>query len=220
MPDEPQSSGTTRAKLARQNCPCSATLDSAEPPLFRFDLRQLLCFVAFLSGLLAAIVSLPGLVAAALLLAVLVVGAHLFSTALASRLRAQTDESHRFKASTDATGSTCTESSAAANLSLKRSPWHRRGSTSLPWLPRVILGGSLGGAMVGAVVLFATIGHRTSAVGILVGSASLAVVGGWIAFLSGSFYGIFRHGLRDALAESRPDEPTQLSPANSVPGRP
>jgi hypothetical protein len=89
---------------------------------------------------------------------------------------------------------------------MKQSPWHRRGSTALPWLPRLIVGGSLLGGVIGAIVLAATIGHRTSAAGIIVGSASLAVVGGWVAFLSGSFYGIFRHGLRDALAEQRKDE--------------
>ena len=66
------------------------------------------------------------------------------------------------------------------------------------------MAGIVSGGFVGAMLLAATIGHRTSAAGILVGSASLAVVGGWLAFLCGSFYGIFRHGLRDALAERAP----------------
>jgi hypothetical protein len=39
-----------------------------------------------------------------------------------------------------------------------------------------------------------------------VGSISLAVLGGWFAFLSGSFYGIFRHGLHEALTEQQSDE--------------
>jgi hypothetical protein len=178
-----------------------------EQPLFRFDLRQLLWFVALLSGLMAVVVSLPGLIAAALLLATLVIAAHLFSTALASRLRAQADEAQQ-------RGATCNTSptprdaarSTVAVPSSKRSPWHRRGGTALPWLPRLILAGVATGGTIGAFLLAATIGHRTSAAGIIVGSASLAVVGGWIAFLCGSFYGIFRHGLREALAEQKKDE--------------
>ena len=94
----------------------------------------------------------------------------------------------------------------ATLLTLKRSPWHRRGSTALPWLPRLITAGGLAGGVAGAILLSATVGHRTSAAGIVVGSVSLAVVGGWFAFLFGNFYGIFRHGLRDAVAEQRKDE--------------
>jgi hypothetical protein len=166
--------------------------------------------VAGLSGLLAAVVSLPGLSAAALLLAVLVVAAHLFSTALATRLRRRTDETQRsgdrYVGADDAPGTRNHQHSATTISSLRRSPWHRRGGTSLPWLPRLIIAGVMAGAIVGALLLAATIGHRTSLAGILVGSASLAVVGGWFAFLCGNFYGIFRHGLRDALAEQHKDE--------------
>jgi hypothetical protein len=180
-------------------------------PLFRFDLRQLLWFVAALSGLMAALVSLPGLIAAALLLAVLVVSAHVLSTAIGTRLRAQTDEAQR-REDCGNLGEKLAgmrgdfELRAATPQNLKRSPWHRRGSTALPWLPRLIIAGGLAGGVAGAFLLAATIGHRTSAAGIVVGSISLAVVGGWFAFLVGSFYGIFRHGLRDALAEQQKDE--------------
>jgi hypothetical protein len=178
-----------------------------EPPLFRFDLRQLLWFVAIVSGLLAVIVSLPGLVAAALSLAVVVVVGHLFSTAVATRLRAQTDDSQRVADRPGAPASVIgTNAGESTTISLRRSPWHCRGGTSLPWLPRLIAGGILAGAIIGALLLAVTIGHRTSPTGIVVGSASLAVVGGWFAFVGGSFYGIFRHGLRDALTEQRKDE--------------
>jgi hypothetical protein len=174
-------------------------------------MRQLLWFVAALSGLMAALVSLPGLIAAALLLAVLVVSAHVLSTVIGTRLREQTDEAQqradRSGQSEKAMGLRADSELREATLqTLRRSPWHRRGSTALPWLPRIIFAGGLVGGVAGAIILAATIGHRTSAAGIIVGSASLAVVGGWIAFLSGSFYGIFRHGLRDALAEQRKDE--------------
>ena len=87
-----------------------------------------------------------------------------------------------------------------------RSPWHARGGTSLPWLPRLILAGVMVGGILGASVLGLTIGHRTTFAGVVVGGLSSAVLGGWFAFLGGSFYGIFRHGLRDAIAEQRKDE--------------
>jgi hypothetical protein len=185
--------------------------EPVEPPLFRFDLRQLLWFVAILSGLLAAVVSLPGLIAAALLLAALVVSAHILSTAIGTRLRAQTDKAQRLGECIDESGKVAgahvdSGRRPAMYLPLKRSPWHHRGSTALPWLPKLILTGSLAGGVAGAIVLAATIGHRTSAAGIVVGSVSLAIVGGWFAFLCGSFYGIFRHGLHDALVEQRKDE--------------
>jgi len=67
----------------------------------------------------------------------------------------------------------------------------------------------LAGAAGGAVVLQLTIGDRTSAAGIVVGAISFAVVGGWFAFLLGSFYGVFRTGLRQAMAEQQKDDSRQ-----------
>jgi hypothetical protein len=218
MPDEPQSSKKSPANSAELHRHRSTTpMSRLGPPIFRFDLQQLLWFVAILSGLLTAVVSLPGLGGAALLLAAFVVAAHFFSTALGSRLRSQADEAILQRARevpirASGTEQRDAERRATAISALKRSPWHRRGSTSLPWLPRLIIAGIVAGGMIGAMLLAATIGHRTSAAGILVGSASLAVVGGWLAFLCGSFYGIFRHGLRDALAEQQKDEAPKQMP--------
>ena len=88
MPAEPQISRTSLTGSAELHRSQAATPpETVDPPLFRFDLRQLLWFVAALSGLMAALVSLPGLIAAALLLAVLVISAHLLSTAIGTRLR-------------------------------------------------------------------------------------------------------------------------------------
>jgi hypothetical protein len=53
------------------------------------------------------------------------------------------------------------------------------------------------------MVLSLTIGDRTTAAGIVVGAASMAVVGGWIAFVAASAWSIFRQGWRDAVAEER-----------------
>ena len=64
------------------------------------------------------------------------------------------------------------------------------------------------GAFFGIVLLSGTIGHRASFEGIVVGAGSFAVLGGWISFLIGNFYGVFRHGFREALAEQQKDQIT------------
>jgi hypothetical protein len=69
----------------------------------------------------------------------------------------------------------------------------------LPWLPRFVFLATLLGAGGGTLVLAILIGHRASPAGILVGAGSFAVLAGWCAFLCGNFYGVFRHGFRDAL---------------------
>jgi hypothetical protein len=79
----------------------------------------------------------------------------------------------------------------------------------------LIVAGTLLGGVGGAVVLAFALGPRTPLAGVLVGGFSLAVLGGWFAFLGGSFFGIFRHGIRDALAEQQKDEVqhrTRLNP--------
>jgi hypothetical protein len=63
------------------------------------------------------------------------------------------------------------------------------------------------GAIMGALLLSGLLGERSSPAGMIVGSISLAVVAGWFAFVGYSFYGVFRHGLRDALSEDRRDQP-------------
>jgi hypothetical protein len=208
IPASPDSLTDYSERLDSTRLPTATKSVSADPPLFRFQLRQLLYFVAVVSFILAATVLSQGVAALAMLLAALVVAAHLFSTALASRLRSRTDEA---QALARANGRRPFEhSSEHANPSsiphCVRSPWHARGSTSLPWLPRLILAGVIIGGTVGASVLGMTVGHRTTLAGVAVGGISSAVLGGWFAFLGGSFYGIFRHGLRDAIAEQKKDE--------------
>jgi hypothetical protein len=190
----------------------AATSGPAELPQFRFRLRQLLLFVALLSIFLTAIVSSQGIVGLALVLAVLVMTAHVFSTALGSRLRCEADRAQGWNGvnrtlTANGSGQPFRRPSAVSSIpSQRRSPWHRRGSTSMPWLPRLIVAGTLLGGLGGALVLLSTIGDRTSLAGVLLGGFSLAVLGGWFAFLGGSFYGIFRHGVREALADPHRDE--------------
>jgi hypothetical protein len=191
------------------NClPASGKAYAVEPPLFRFRLRHLLFFVAVVSFVLAATVLAHGVAALALLLASLVVAAHLFSTALASRLRSRAD-SEQAVARTMWLAHQSERRSYDHSSEIPRSvpsPWHARGSTTLPWLPQFIVAGILVGGILGATVLILTIGQRITLAGVAVGGLSSAVLGGWFAFLGGSFYGIFRHGLRDAIEEQKKDE--------------
>jgi hypothetical protein len=73
-------------------------------------------------------------------------------------------------------------------------------------LPRLIVTGVIVGGIIGATVLAAALSYRITLGGMIVGGLSSAVLGGWFAFLGGSFYGIFRHGLRDAITEQDKDQ--------------
>ncbi len=66
--------------------------------------------------------------------------------------------------------------------------------------------GAVLGGLLGIVALSVTIGDRTTVVGILVGAASMAVVGGWVAFVAASAWSIFHQGWRDAVAEHGPEQ--------------
>jgi hypothetical protein len=179
---------------------------------FRFGLRQLFVFVAAISTLLASLASSHGITAVVILLAAAVVGMHVFATALGTSLQSRTEQKQLRQRSAqlkiDAENASPSEESAKlqAIRSAPRSPWHGRGATYLPWLPRLVISAMLLGGLGGGIFLGGTIGHRTSIEGIIVGAASFAVLGGWISFLGGSFYGVFRHGFREALAEQKKDQ--------------
>jgi hypothetical protein len=179
---------------------------SDDPQLFRFRLRQILLFVAFVSLLLAAIVSSSGLTAAVLILATLVIVFHVLSTSLATQLRSHTDRSIAQRAAThEHDEAEAVPVKRATHENPPRSPWHGRGSTPLPWLTRLIAAAMAVGGIAGAALLSLIIGRETSAAGIMVGSLSLAVVAGWIAFVGYSFVNVFRHGLKAASADERRD---------------
>jgi hypothetical protein len=192
--------------------PALSATSKDDLPLFRFGLRQLLVFVAMLSTLLAVLVASHGLAAVVILFAATIVAMHVFATALGTRLQARTerDQIRQQSARADTNSLSQRASDHFAKLQLirsaPRSPWHGRGCTYLPWLPRLVIGAMIAGGLGGGILLSGTIGHRTSLEGIIVGAASFAILGGWISFLGGNFYGVFRHGFRDALAEQQKDE--------------
>jgi hypothetical protein len=201
---------STRA--AEQPEPSDSRNVPEELPLFRFGLRQLLYSIAGASAIFGALASSHGLAAAVLLLAIIIVLMHVFATSLGSRLRERADRVNAFEASRElpihsiATAAERSERLAAMK-SDPRSPWHARGTTVLPWLRRLVIAAIAVGGVAGAVYLAVTIGYRTSPAGVIVGGISVAVLFGWIAFLVGSFYGVFRHGFREAVAEQQKQMP-------------
>ncbi len=213
-PSSPEKQDETPPQVSR-------TLESLphEPSLLRFGLRQLFWFVGVVCVLLTCMASGDLRVATALLMAALVVVLHVASTFIGDRLRAQADGRVARETGQEFTEHVHRRAGEASDGTRPRievapsSPWHHRGVTPLPWQRRIIIAGVLIGGIGGAVFLALTVGHRTSAGGIAVGAMSLAVLGGWFGFLGSSFYGIFRHGLREALAEQKKDE------ARRTPGR-
>jgi len=169
---------------------------SDDLPLFRFGLRQLLAFITLLCLLMAAMAIWSGLTALVLLLATLVVGFHLFSTALGTRLRWHADQMQIQSLATLAAGRAVEPRPPEPE---HRSPWHECRSTPLPWRVRWIAVAWFLGTVVGALLLGGTIGHRSSVAGVAVGSFSFGVVAAWFAFVGYSFYGVFRHGVQDAM---------------------
>ncbi len=179
--------------------------------MFQFRLRQLFGFVALVSCLLTAFVLFGGITALVLLLGTLIVVAHLSATALGSRLRAHADSARACQAieqnANESRFAVMERWARLANVQFgRRSPWHGRGGTALPWVPRFVVAAVTLGGAAGALLLTETIGHRTSMTGVVVGAISFAVLSGWFAFLGSSFYGIVRHGLRDAASEQDRDD--------------
>ncbi len=190
-----------------QNVPVSVGQIGDNLPPLRFRLRQLLAFVTLVSLLMAAMVIAGGLLASALLLAALVVTVHLFSTAVGTRLQAHANHPRTVAASQRADDPPAISADLLRDAQAgPRSPWHLRSGTPLPWLARLIAVAFLVGGISGACTLLFVVGYRTSPAGIAVGAISTAVIMGWLAFVGYSFFGVFRHGVRDALAGERRDQ--------------
>ena len=182
---------------------------AVDRPLFQFGMRQMMLFFAAASAFLAAVASSDGATALVLMVMTSIVVAHVSATAIGTRLRSRANAAHRFEVAEHLPIATIAPTSVrhahvSAVHARPRSPWHARGGTALPWLRPVVLAAVCVGGLLGALALAMTIGYRTSPVGVLVGGISFAVLGGWFAFLTASFYGVFRHGFRDATAPVPP----------------
>jgi len=172
----------------------------ADLPFFRFGLKQLFIYVSFVCILLAAMVIVKGIAALAVLLVALVIGAHVLGTALGTRLRDKADNQRNDLSPHS--------SFLIGHSSFSPTPslWHGRNRDALRRLPLLIAAGIAFGGVAGGIFLAYAIGSRTSIAGVMIGALSLAVVGGWIAFIASSFYAIFRDGLREAITEQKKDE--------------
>lgn len=183
-------------------------LPEPQLPVLRFGLRHLFWSVTGLCVLLGAMVAVPfGLSPVALLLAVSVVVLHVLSTAIGHRLGAHANERRAWEAKLDSAGGRPPGVSPApvAAEPQRRSPLHGR-EQPLRQMRVCLTVGAVTGGLLGVVALSVTIGDRTTLAGILVGAASMAVVGGWVAFVAASGWSIFREGWRDAVAEHGRDK--------------
>lgn len=177
----------------------------ADLSLLRFGTRQLLWFFAGTSVFFAVLASADGATALIVTVMTAIVAAHVSATAIGTRLKSRSNAQNRFEAAENlpiAAIATALErrQQVSAIHAQPRSPWHSRGTTALPWLRQFVLMAIVLGGLAGAAALAFAIGYRTSVAGIVVGGLSAAVLCGWFAFLCGSFYGVFRHGFRDATA--------------------
>lgn len=192
--------------------PPSPPIPPAEPqlPVLRFGLKQFFWWISGVCLLLAIFVAIPtGLALIALVLAVGVVALHVLSTALGTRLRDHANQRRVWESGQQGQ----LEVYAAPSESMivpvsRRSPLHGR-DQPLRRLRIWLTAGAILGGLLGIIALTLLLGKRTSMAGILVGSASTAVVGAWIAFVISSAWSIFREGWHDALRD--PNEPATRS---------
>jgi hypothetical protein len=152
--------------------------------------------------LLAVLVAVPiGLSPLALVLAVSVVVLHVLSTAIGTRLREHSAERRAwYEARYETPPPVVPSSVPSLDMAVWRSPLQGHDQPLRRMRLCLTAGAVLGGAL-GVVVLWFTVGERTTLAGILVGAASTAVVGAWIAFVAASAWSIFRQGWRDAVEE-------------------
>lgn len=195
----------------------SGPVPTAEPqlPVLRFGLRQFFWWLTGASVLLAIFVIIPtGLALIAVVLTVGVVALHILSTALGTRLRDHANERRVWESGQ------LPQQELAANAPrqavappLRRSPLHGHAQPLIRMRIWLTLG-ALAGGLFGIAALFALLGSRATIPGVLVGSASTAVVGAWIAFIASSAWSIFREGWHDALRD--PNEPAVRSAKQST----
>jgi hypothetical protein len=206
MTAEPINS-VSHAEAASNLPPIEAATAAPDParPVMRFSLRHLFWLVTGVCIFLAIFASFQegSYGAIALLMTIAVVILHLLSTAVGNRLRAETDRQTGTFQPLDGAGLTPAQlSQISLGGCSSRSPLHTRGM-ALRWLPMLVVAGALLGGCLGALLLELTVGGHTTSIGVAVGALSSAVLGGWFAFLGGSFSAIIRQGWRDALADSK-----------------
>jgi hypothetical protein len=172
--------------------------------LLRFSLRRLFVYVGVLCVLFAILAATDGLLLVAVLLVILVVGAHVMSTFVGTRLRDGSTTTTQWEA---AYGIRPNEPNLAIDQPRGvRDGLRGRAAQQLqgrgPVVRRLwlfVAAGSLAGAGGGLGLVIATFWPRIGLAAMLAGSLAAAILGGWIAFLGCSFFGITRRAWREAL---------------------
>lgn len=178
---------------------------SGEPqlPVLRFGLRQFFWWITAACVLLAVLAAIPrGMSLLALVLAVSVVSLHVLSTAIGTRLREHANQRREWESGQNpGLPSVDTSHSTAMVEPARRSPLHGH-DQPLRRMRICLTVGAVVGGLVGIAALSLLLGNRTTIAGIVVGAASTAVVGAWIAFVAASAWSIFRQGWRDAVRDA------------------
>lgn len=199
----------------------SSPIPTAEPqlPVLRFGLRQFFWWVTGIAVLLAIFVAIPaGLALIAVVLTVGVVALHILSTALGTRLRDHANERRVWESGQFAASERIASADAPkVSPPSRRSPLHGRDRPLRRIRIWLTAGASVGG-LFGIAALSLLLGNRITIPGMIVGSASTAVVGAWIAFIASSAWSIFREGWRDAVRDPS-DTPPHPAQARSQPFR-
>lgn len=201
MPDE-------RLPIDEQQRPLPRAVPPDEP-LLQFSLQWFLLFVAGVSVFLAVVVSIPGNAKIIVTVGVLITLLHVVATIVGGRLRARSRKLVEWRL---AQGVPDPEESSSREPFSTRHEQHvpsesplGSSNTRLSWIPLLVFIGAVAGAAIGGMGLSATVGHRITMPGLILGSLSTAALGAWIAFLVSGFVGISRHAWREAVAGQQRD---------------
>lgn len=177
---------------------------SGEPqlPVLRFGLRQFFWWITAACVLLAVLAAIPtGMSLLALVLAIGVITLHVLSTAIGTRLRDHANQRREWESGQSPGIPAAAAFSTTIVAPARRSPLHGH-DQPLRRLRICLAVGAIVGGLFGIAALSLLLGNRTTIAGILVGAASTAVVGAWIAFVAASAWSIFRQGWRDAVRDA------------------
>ena len=176
--------------------PSFASLEpqAPSPPPLRppqFGLTTLLLVMAAISALLAVMNSVGGVWSMIILLSLALVGAHVVGNALGTTLRDQASSEPPRRIDAPALGAAAAARQLASSGQLLT---HRRlgAVTRAVAVMGALLGGGLG--------VLAALHLQLPAPGLVLISASLAVVGAWFGFLGSCFFVVARQAMHEALA--------------------
>jgi hypothetical protein len=175
-------------------------LPPAEMPLVHFTIRQMLLFVAGVSGVCMILVSLEGYAAVIFGVSVVLVAGHVLSTMIGSRLRANADATSQWELrQTAVPPRPVLEESAPVSLGRSQLQVRTACSQLLWWFVGLAM---VGGALSGALALQYIAGPTVGWSGKFIGAVSSAMVVGWAALILAGICGIARRSWRAPGGES------------------